>query len=150
MFVSIFGNFNFVCYLVTPRVIAWCLVSKSALEPKHLTEILLFWATLTLSFCLFASIALYARAHSAFRLYVISSKTCLGTTKRLSLWYFTGYLSCAQVGKWAHSFLSRVKSNSIDSPFQNISLVIPEEAITHDHINIAWLLLDIGPGITRY
>ena len=57
-----------------PRVIAWCLGSKSALQPKHLTEILLFWAILTLIFCLFASIAVYAGAHSAFRLYVVLVK----------------------------------------------------------------------------
>lgn len=40
---------NLACYLVTPWVIAWCLALKCTLEPRLLTKILLFWATLKVS-----------------------------------------------------------------------------------------------------
>ena len=47
MFVVRFANISLVRYLMNPRVIAWLPALKGALEPRLLTEILLFWATLT-------------------------------------------------------------------------------------------------------
>ena len=46
MFVVRFANLSLARYLMNPRVIAWLPALKGALEPRLLTEILLFWATL--------------------------------------------------------------------------------------------------------
>ena len=46
MFVVRFANLSLARYLTNPRVIAWLPALKGALEPRLLTEILLFWATL--------------------------------------------------------------------------------------------------------
>ena len=46
MFVLRFANLSLARYLTNPRVIAWLPALKGALEPRLLTEILLFWATL--------------------------------------------------------------------------------------------------------
>ena len=49
MFVVRFANLSLARYLTNSRVIAWLPALKGALEPRLLTEILLFWATLNLS-----------------------------------------------------------------------------------------------------
>ena len=41
-----FANLSLARYLTNPRVIAWLPALKGPLEPKLLTEILLFWASL--------------------------------------------------------------------------------------------------------
>ena len=46
MFVVRFANLSLARYLTNLRVIAWLPALKGALEPRLLTEILLFWATL--------------------------------------------------------------------------------------------------------
>ncbi len=46
MFVVRFANLSLTRYLTNPRVIAWLPALKGPLEPRLLTEILLFWATL--------------------------------------------------------------------------------------------------------
>ena len=47
MFVVRFANLSLARYLTNPRVIAWLPALKGPLEPRLLTEILLFWASLT-------------------------------------------------------------------------------------------------------
>ena len=47
MFVVRFANLSLACYLTNPRVIAWLPALKGPLEPRLLTEILLFWASLS-------------------------------------------------------------------------------------------------------
>ena len=56
MFVVRFANLSLTRYLTNPRVNAWLPALKGALEPRLLTEILLFWATLILIFVDFAEI----------------------------------------------------------------------------------------------
>ena len=46
MFVVRFANLSLARYLTNPRVIAWLPALKGPLEPRLLTEILLFWASL--------------------------------------------------------------------------------------------------------
>ena len=46
MFVVRFANLSLPRYLTNPWVIAWLPALKGALEPRLLTKILLFWATL--------------------------------------------------------------------------------------------------------
>ena len=45
MFVVRFANLSLARYLTNPRVIAWLPALKGPLEPRLLTEILLFWAS---------------------------------------------------------------------------------------------------------
>ena len=47
MFVERFANLSLARYLTSPRVIAWLPALKGPLEPRLLTEILLFWAFLS-------------------------------------------------------------------------------------------------------
>ena len=47
MFVWSLQTISLARYLTNPRVVAWLLALKCALEPRLLTEILLFWATLS-------------------------------------------------------------------------------------------------------
>ena len=49
MFVVRFANLSLARYFTNPRVIAWLPALKGPLEPRLLTEILLFWASLKLS-----------------------------------------------------------------------------------------------------
>ena len=56
MFVVRFANLSLARYLTNPRVIAWLPALKGALEPRLLTEILLFWATLSVE--LFSTVVL--------------------------------------------------------------------------------------------
>ena len=46
MFVVRFANLSLARYLMNPRVIAWLPALNGPLEPRLLTEILLFWASL--------------------------------------------------------------------------------------------------------
>ena len=48
MFVVRFANLSLARYLTNPPVIAWLPALKGPLEPRLLTEILLFWASLNI------------------------------------------------------------------------------------------------------
>ena len=50
-------------YLTNPRVIAWLPALKGPLEPRLLTEILLFWASLNYNRNIIPSISKFIRAY---------------------------------------------------------------------------------------
>ena len=61
MFVVRSANLSLARYLTNPRVIAWLPALKSPLEPRLLTEILLFWASLKRRWRHFRKFCAFAR-----------------------------------------------------------------------------------------